>query len=61
MGRNNFWNQGNALELCALCSNAFVQAIAMALLEASLLVGFPTKGDRLAVVGLKRVLPPSIL
>ncbi|MBD2239279.1 hypothetical protein H6G35_22135 [Aulosira sp. FACHB-113] len=28
LGRVNFWNQGKALELCALCSNAFIRAIA---------------------------------
>ncbi|QSJ16945.1 hypothetical protein JYQ62_35690 [Nostoc sp. UHCC 0702] len=40
-GRNNFWNQGNALELCTLCSNAFVQAIALALSFGSAVGWFP--------------------
>ncbi|MEH2346422.1 MAG: hypothetical protein V7K55_00180 [Nostoc sp.] len=53
-----------------MCSNAFVQAIALALLEAALSAGFPIcvrpkdgfpeVGYCRVAVGLKRSLPPSI-
>jgi len=70
LGRRNFWNECKALQLKAVCSNAFIQAIAVALFAGSVAAGFsicicpkdgfPEVGDCLVAVGLKWFLPPSI-
>ncbi|PHJ66029.1 hypothetical protein VF14_06120 [Nostoc linckia z18] len=68
LGRSNFWNQCKALQLSAVCSNALVQAIAVALFAGSVAAGFlicicpkdgfPKVGDCLVAGGLRRLYHP---